>query len=233
MPKRKYVRTATDYFLKSRGIPKRRRTTKMTVPKVKRIAQRVVDKNTEFKRYIRVSPVTALTNITDGQLLFQGPQIPQGDTALEREGNEVMLRKLRFKIMFKSIGASNRVRLILVKYSQNVGAAGTLADVLENVSAQNVMISPWKKDGPVKYQIMYNKIHQLGTKTVMDGTYKYQNIDIHVKFPKAGTAIHYADGTTQSPDKNNFVLYAVADQSLASPNTNEINFYAEAVYTDL
>ena len=205
----------------------------MTVPKVKRIAQRVVDSNTEFKRYLRVSPVVALTNITDGQLLFQGPQIAQGDSALQRDGNEVKLRKLRFKLMFKSIGSSNRVRLILVRYLQNAGAAGSLADVLENTSAQNVMISPWKKNGPVKYQICYNKIHLLGTKTVMDGTYKYQNIDINVKFPKAGQTLHYEDGTLQSPDRNNYVLYAVADQSLASPNTNEINMYAEAIYTDV
>jgi len=233
MPKRNYPNSATmQYHFRMR---KKRRTAKSTVSvaRVKRIAQRVVDKNTEFKRYIRDLPVVALTNITDGQILFQGPPIPQGDSALQREGNEVMLRKLRFRLMFKSIGASNRVRLVLVKYKQNVGAAQTLVDVLENVSAQNVMISPWKKSGPVKYQIMYNKIHQLGTKTVMDGTYKYQNIDISVKFPKAGTALHYADGTTSPPDKNNFILYAVADQSLASPNTNEINLYTEAIYTDI
>lgn len=232
MPKRKGRTPRTDYS-RPRKVLRYSKAIKTSKSKIVQICQKVIDKNTEFKRYVRVSPVVALTNITDGQLLFQGPQLAQGDSALEREGNEVMLRKLRFNVMFKSIGASNRVRIVLVKYSQNVGAAGTLIDVLENVGAQNVMISPWRKNGPVKYQICYNRIHNLGTKTVMDGTYKYQSFKIDVKFPKAGCPLHYEDGTTQNPDKNNFILYAVADQALAAPNTNEINLYTEAVYTDV
>lgn len=236
MPKRSYttsVRKHGAWMARKKRRIIRSSKRRPTTSSVKKICQKIIDKNTEFKRYLRLLPTTALSNVTNGQILFQGPPLPQGDGAMDREGLEVKLRKLRFKAVIKSIGAPNRVRLILVKYSQTVGAAGNLSDVLVNVSAQNVMISPWLKNGPVKYQIVYNRIHQLGTKGVMDGEYKYQNIEFDVKFRKEGETLHYDDGTTSNPDKNCFFLYAVCDLALASPNTNEINLYSEAVFTDM
>jgi hypothetical protein len=199
---------------------------------VKKICQKLIDKNTEFKRYVRELSSTAVVNISNGQILFQGPPIAQGPSALERDGNEVMLRKLRFRLMFKSIGSSNRVRLVCVQYPQTAGALNTLEDVLTNVSTAP-MISPWKKDGTVKYRILYNRVHKLAVLGSMDGSYKYQGINIDIKFPKAGLPLHYDDGTTANPDKNNIMLYCVADQALASPNQNEVQMYTEAVFTDL
>lgn len=210
-----------------------RASKKTSTSQVKKICQKIIDKNTEFKRYVRLLPATALTNITNGQILFQGPQIAQGDDNDMRNGDEVKLRKLRFRMVIKSVGASNRVRLVLVKYPQNSGIAGTLADCLLNVTAQNVMISPWLKNGDIKYQILYNRIHNLGTKTVMDGTYKYQNIHFDVKFKREGETVHYNGPATANPDKNCFILYAVADQALPLPNQNVIQCYSTCVYTDM
>ncbi len=204
-----------------------------TTSSVKRICQKIIDKNTEFKRYVRLLPTTALNNITNGQILFQGPPIAQGDDTDMRQGDEVKLRKLRFKMVIKSVGASNRVRLVLVKYPQTSGIAGNLGDCLLNVSAQNVMISPWLKNGDIKYQILYNKIHKLNTMAATGGTYKYQNIEFDVKFKREGETLHYNGPATANPDKNCFILYAVLDQALATPNTNEINCYSECVYTDI
>ncbi len=235
MPKRNY--TVSEKIKSFDRRYKRRRVTKSkrrpTTSSVKKICQKIIDKNTEFKRYVRLLPATAVTNITNGQILFQGPPIAQGDDTDMRNGDEVQLRKLRFKMVIKSVGASNRLRLVLVKYPQTAGIAGNLGDVLENVTAQNVMISPWLKNGDIKYQILYNKIHNLGTKTVMDGTYKYQNIEFDVKFKKEGESLHFNGPATANPDKNCFILYAVADQALPSPNTNEISCYTTGVYTDL
>lgn len=218
---------------KTKGRRKHRSSkAKTSVSQVKRICQNVLDKNTEFKRILRALPATAVTNITDGQLIWQGPRIPQGDGENDRNGLEVNLRTLRFNLLFKSIGASNRVRIILVKYPQTIGVAGNLNDCLVNVSAQNVMISPWLKSGPVKYQILHNKIYNLGTKTVMDGTYKYQSFKFDIKFKKSGQKVHYDDATTTNPDKNSFYMYCVADQALASPNQNEVLCYSTSVFTD-
>jgi len=211
---------------------KRKMKHRKSTSSIKKIVQHVIDKQLEFKRILRLLASTAVSNITDGQVLWQGPRIPQGDGEMDRNGLEVQLRKLRFKINFKSIGNSNRVRLILVKYPQAVGIQGNLTDILVNTSAGNVMISPWLKNGPTKYQILYNRIHKLGTLGVMDGSYKYQEVKFDVKFPRQGTTLHYDDGTTTNPDRNAFFLYCVADQALVSPNTNEVNMYSEAVFTD-
>ncbi len=230
MPKRKRSTRSrrTDF-----SQPKRtHKYYKKSTSTVKAICQKIIDKNTDFKRYVRALPSQGITNITNGVALFQGPAIAQGTSGLERVGNEVMLRKLRFKLQFKSVGASNRVRLVCVQYPQTAGALNTLEDVLTNVSTAP-MYSPWKKDGTVKYRILYNRIHNLGVKGVMDGTYKYQGVNIDIKFPRAGLPLHYDDGTTANPDKNNIMFYYVADQSIASPNQNEVEMYTEAVFTDL
>lgn len=200
---------------------------------VKKICQKIIDKNTEFKRYVRDLAPTALNNITTGQILFQGPQLPQGSDALDRDGDEVMLRKLRFNILTKTTTKPNRVRFILVRYSQPP-ATLDLSTVLLNTTAQNVMLSPWIKNGDIRYQIVYNKIHRLGTMGVMDSEIKYQQFKIDVKFNKAGDKLHYNGPVTQNPDKNCYVLYAVCDLAF-TPTTglNEIQMYTEAVFTDM
>lgn len=203
-----------------------------TADGVARIAQRQIDKNLEFKRKLRDLPATAITNITNGQILWQGPRIPAGTGEMDRIGLRVNLRKLRFKYIFKSIGGSNRVRLILIKYPQPAGSAQNLEDCLVNVTAQNVMCSPWLKNGAVKYQVVYNRIHKLGVLGVMDGSYKYQEVKFDISFKKEGESLHYVDATTSNPDKNSYVLYCVADQALASPNQNEVLGYSECVFTD-
>jgi len=228
MPKRKYVRSATEYYRskRRRAVSKKRSTST-----VKKICQKIIDKNTEFLRLTDTLSATSIANITTGQILWKGPQLTAATTPA-REGNEINLRKLRYNVMFKSIGAPNRVRLVLVQYPQNTGAVNTLADVLEDVTAQHVMISPWKKNGEVKYRILHNKVYQLGTKGVMDGEYKYQSFKFDIKFPKAGMKVHYENSTSPSPDKNGIVLYCVADLALTGANMNVCWAKTEQVFTD-
>lgn len=226
---KKYRRSTRGY--KPRRIKYTGPTRAITVNKVKKIAQSVVDKNTEFLRLTDTLSSTSIANITDGQILWKGPQLSASTDPL-REGDEINLRLLKINIMFKSIGAPNRVRLILVRYLQPTGAVNTLADVLEDVTAQHVMVSPWKKNGEVKYKIEHHGIYRLGTMGVMDGEYKYQSFRINVRFPKQGMKIHYENSTSPSPDKNGFVLYCVADQALTGANMNVCWAKTEQVFTD-
>jgi hypothetical protein len=232
MPKRSYTQ-ARLARLKVLRAKRHKPIPRTSTSRVKKICQNIIDKNSEFKRFDDELSATSINNITNGQILWKGPMIVQGDTALQRDGNEVFLRKLKFNVMFKSVGNSNRVRLILVQYPQTIGSVGTLSDVLKDVTAQHVMISPWLKNGPVKYRILHNRIYQLGTKGVMDGSYKYQSFKIPVRFPKAGLKLHYDGPTTQVPDKNSLVLYCVADQALTGANMNICDMQTEAVFTDV
>lgn len=229
MPKRKYSSTKSRKRVLPHGYIRAGHI--RGEAKVKKICQKIIDKNTEFYRYTDTLSATSIANITTGQILWKGPPVTSATTPA-REGDEISLRKLRFNVMFKSVGAPNRVRLVLVQYPQNTGAVNTLADVLEDTTAQHVMISPWKKNGEVKYRILHNKIYQLGTKGVMDGEYKYQSFKFDVKFPKAGLKIHYENSTAAQPDKNGMVLYCVADLALTGANMNICWAKTEQVYTD-
>ena len=232
MPKFKIVRGRKS-FAAHRSIRRHnlRASAKPTTRQVQKIAQKIFDKNTEFLRLTDTLSATSIANITTGQILWKGPQL-SGSTTPARKDDEILLRKLRFNVMFKSIGAPNRVRLVLVQYPQNTGAANTLADVLQDVTAQHVMISPWKKNGEVKYRILHNRVYQLGTKGVMDGEYKYQSFKFDIRFPKAGLKIHYENSTSPSPDKNGLVLYCVADLALTGANMNVCWAKTEQVFTD-
>lgn len=210
-----------------------------TVARVKEIAQKVYDKNVEYLRLVDTLSQTSVSNITVGQPLWKGPllstiQPSPTPTPLNvlRKGEEIQLRKLKFNLMFKSIGASDRVRIVLIKYPQLAGATNNLTDVLQDVTAQHVMISPWKKNGNVKYQILHNQIYNIGTKGVMDGTYKYQSFKFSIRFGKSGLNVHYADATVNSPDRNSLLLMMVADQAPASPNGIECWAKIESVFTD-
>ncbi len=217
--------------IKSRSKKVRFRNTKLTENKVKAIAQKVVDKNTEFLRLTDTLSATSVSNITVGQPIWKGPSLT-GTSTPARKGDEIQLRKLKFNIMFKSIGESNRVRLVLIQYPQVLGAQSDLSDVLEDVTAQHVMISPYKKNGDVKYRILHNRIYQLGTKGVMDGSYKWQSFKFDIKFPKQGLSCHYDQLTSLYPDKNSMLLICVADQALTGANMNQVFCKTESVFTD-
>ncbi len=217
--------------IQSRSKKIRFKKTALTENKVKAIAQRVVDKNTEFLRLTDTLSATSVSNITTGQPIWKGPLLA-GTTTPARKGDEIQLRKLKFNVMFKSIGESNRVRLVLIQYPQVLGAQADLSDVLEDVTAQHVMISPYKKNGDVKYRILHNRIYQLGTKGVMDGSYKWQSFKFDIKFPKQGLSIHYDTISATAPDKNSLLLMCVADQALTGANMNQVFAKVESVFTD-
>lgn len=185
-------------------IPSRK---KMTRSKVEKIAHKVLNSQSEFKRRLDYQPTTAITNITAGHLLFDGPQVVSGTGSEERSGLKVMLKHLKFKLSFAYLGIPTQVRLIGVRYPQG-SSSPSLADVLTH-AVTNAQISPWVKDGPIRYSIWYNKIIKLGGDSQMTSTYKNKVVSFSAKLGKHGTQLTFESGSTQSPDKNRYVLFAV------------------------
>lgn len=210
---------------------------KMTVSKVKKIAQKVIDKQVEFKRS---TPQIALAVLDDllGKVVFDGPQIAQGDEVDMRQGNQIMMRKLNFKCILQHGVRQVHVRMTCIRYSTGLGISGpapltpAIGDFLQDTA--NPFTSPWLKDSPYKYKKVYDKVHTLGTVGVMpaDRFLKYFNISI--KLPKAGEKITWEDNTTQTPDKNRYVLFAIPDYvSTDVPARAGFKAYATIGYTDL
>lgn len=230
MPKRK-LSADTKANLK-RYLRRRTGGSKMTTAKVKHIAQNVINKQTEFKRRLDYITNQTITSISTGMVLFDGPQLAAGDGAENRDGLEVSLKSLKFKLMFKYESIPVQVRLILVRYPQG-SESPSLSDLLTHPTSSQVMISPWLKSGPVKYSVLYNKIIKLGGDSTMSGTYKEKIVDFSVKLARAGQKICYESGTTQTPDKNRYTLFAVQN-ILPAVNADrvQVNGFVSTGFTD-
>ena len=205
----------------------------MTEKKVKKIAQNVIDKQSEFKRRLDYLAETTLTSITSGTVLFDGPQIAVGDGAENRDGLIINLRQLRFKLGFRFRGDPIKVRLIGVRYPQG-SESPSLSDLLTHPTAEQCMISPWLKRGPVKYSIWCNKIVSLGGEAAMASTFKEKYVNLAVKLPRSGQKITYESGTTQTPDGNRYTLFAVINiLPGVADNRPQVNMFTSTVFTDM
>lgn len=197
-----------------------------------KIAQNVIDKQSEFQRRLDYIPVTAITSITSGHLLFDGPQIVSGHGGEERTGLQVRLRHLKFNLQFSYQGIPTKIRLIGVRYPQG-SSSPSFSDLLTHFTT-NALISPWVKDGDVKYSVWCNQIVSLGGDAEMATTYKNKQLKLTVKMPSDGVRLTYETGTTQPPDKNRYCLFAVANvlPALASDRP-QIEGYVSTGFTDL
>lgn len=214
------------------GSALKKRTRKMTSKKVKRIAQKVLDDNSEFQRRLDLISGTAITNVSAGHLLYDGPQIVSDGGGEGRKALQVKLRHLKFKLSFKYEGMPVNIRLIGVRYPQGTGSP-SLADVLSH-STSYAMISPWRKDGPTKYSIFYNKVIKLGGDAAMTSTYKEKQVDIKAKLSKRGMTLTFESGTTQAPDKNRYCLFAVPNIMPAlSADRPVVEGFVSAGFTDI
>ena len=206
--------------------------TKAQKSSVKKIAQKVVNKNAEWKRRLDYSSGVGMTSLT-GHVLFDGPQIVVGDGAEQRDGLTVMLRKLRFKLQCAYKGIPTKVRLIGARYPQG-SSSPSLSDLLTHPTATQAFYSPWLKAGPVKYDIFCNKTVNLGGEAEMAGTYKEKYLNFDIKLKGAGQKLTYEDGTTQTPDKNRYVLYAVPNYIPAIATDRPIiSHFVETSFTDM
>ena len=124
-----------------RIVRKSKALTKAQKSSVKKIAQKVVNKNTEWKRRLDYQGGIGMTSLT-GHVLFDGPEISVGDGGEQRDGLTVMLRKLRFKLQCAYKGIPTKVRLIGARYPQG-SSSPNLADLLTHPTATQAFYSPW------------------------------------------------------------------------------------------
>lgn len=233
MPKRKSTMSQHyNYMARLKRRRVRSASRKMTTSKVKKIAQKVINKQTEFKRRLDYITNQTITSISTGHLLFDGPQIVSGDGLEQRDGAQVNLKSLKFKLLFKYESVPVQVRLILVRYPQG-SESPSLADLLTHPTNSQVMISPWLKNGPVKYSVLQNKIIKLGGEATMSSTYKEKIVEFAVKLPSSGQKITYESGTTQTPDKNRYSLFVVQN-ILPALNADrvQVNGFVSTGFTD-
>ncbi len=141
------------------------------------------------------------------------PIMAQGDTANTREGNSIKLTKciLNGNIIQHSSATNSIVRLMLVWDAQANGAAPAIADILEDSTATDNIISPYNVPFKKRFFVLWDKVFPLtanggGVKAY----HKVVNLNHHVRYNgNAGTVadltsgnlafIHFSNEPTNTP----------------------------------
>lgn len=230
---------AGKFYLATKGSAHRRHSVSLSQRrqrkknKSRNIEKRVreLEKGVEYKRKTLVNQNGSLTAQV-GQLLYTGPIMARGDQQAQREGNEVALKQLKFHFQLQTAaGNPDKCRIILVKFPQNSGTV-LLKNVLENVDTKtNIMLSPYKKDGRVKYQVLYDAIHSCGQQN-SNGTIALKYFNIMIKMNQI--CQWDQDDTAQdtaAPVKNAYAIFAQSANAYVTGPMKYV-FSSAAVYTD-
>ena len=186
---------------------------------------------------------------SSGSQIFYGPVTydERDDSATEaqlqqapRKGEQITLRKLRVKAAVENKNSMhpNLVKYLLVKF-QGVQTAPQLSDVFEDASKP--FISPWKKDGDIKYQVIMNQniaVGSLRSGQVSSASVPYDqgtNADLRIieKEFKLETKVEYGSLSANAPLNNLFVMWAIPYHGYSSSNAPTIRTYLTYVYTDM
>ncbi len=129
---------------------------------------------------------------TDTVTIFQLTNIPRGDTTNTRDGAQckVVALELSF-IITKNVNATvTHTRLMIVQDKQTNQAIYTSADLLEDVTASDVFISPANLDNRRRFNVLYDR------KFVMDSVgvesyivKKYFKMNMLLRFDAAAADI--------------------------------------------
>jgi hypothetical protein len=207
-----------------------------------KLAKRVrnLEKNVEYKRVVSADFVSLVgvpaTQIGTG---VGFPIIARGDKQGQREGSRVTLKKVRISCKLTATtvtGPANKCRVILYKLSQRITTQNDMENILWGLTpiaqTTNCLLHPYRKNGDVKYQILYDKIHSMGQQlNTVDTPSKY--FEIH---HKCDTVLKWdqddPNTDTVPPQMNAYVLCFQAESAPAGDemiaNWNIASTYADS-----
>ncbi len=198
-----------------------------------------LEKNVEYKRVVTADFLSLVgVSATQNGTGVGFPIIARGDKHGQREGSSVTLKKVRIscKLTTTSItGPANKCRVILYKLSQRISTINDMENILWGLTpiaqTTNCLLHPYRKNGDVKYQILYDKIHSCGQQlNTVDAPAKY--FEIH---HKCDTVLKWdqddPNTDTVPPQMNAFVL---CFQAMSAPAGDEMvaNWNIASTYTD-
>lgn len=151
--------------------------------------------------------------ITDTPLITQLSNIAQGDTTNTRDGAQAKMLGVNVNyILTRSTNAeATAVRVMLVIDKQTNQAIYTAADLLEDVTSIDNVVSPRNLDNLHRFQILYDKVHVLTTNTTQIVVRKYFTKQLLLRYD--GSTPSIADLT-----QNSLSILLVATQVTNDPS---------------
>lgn len=219
MPKR---RRSTSYgSRKRRRFSKSRKYRRYSRYSRRRLSLRTrvksLEKNVEKKWAEVEQSYTPALNWIGSRLL---PNIDGGvGTGSERDriGNRITLKSLQCFLRIQAGDASNKVRVIIIRWPQSTGASN-VGDALSTpavVLGSSILPiqSLYKKASPILFKVMYDRTFSVNSTTADTRLAK-----ISLKLPKSGMVLYYENETDTQPTKGLLDMYVVSDsQAVAHP----------------
>lgn len=133
--------------------------------------------NVEFKELDLKRTITA---VTSSVIITNPTLLAQGDTKSSRSGNSIRLKSIRWKAQFKinSSAVATYIRCMIVLDKQTNGATFAIADLLEDPTLHNVIVSPRDRDNKNRFSVLHDRVIQLnisGNQTSYFNVYKPLN----------------------------------------------------------
>lgn len=187
------------------------------------------------KKLLNVEVKQYTTNVNDTEVSAAGvvydlSEVPQGDTEVTRDGSSLKPKnlELRMYITGNSSAASNTLRLILFRATNENGTAPTMAQVLEQTSesAPLAIYSPKIHDKRYFTKILKDvtfTMNKMVASTAYRKTLTYKiPLDGHMTFT----------GTSTTKESGGLYLIMVSDQTAASNLGPAVQFTSRIKYYD-
>lgn len=116
--------------------------------------------NVEFKRRIQQATSLAVANTPVLTLLTN---LAQGDTAITRDGAHAKFVSIRWNYFISSHASAlfTCIRCMVVMDKQTNEAAFTAADLLNDVTSSDSIVSDRQRDHLKRFTVLYDKVHTL------------------------------------------------------------------------
>ncbi len=166
--------------------------------------------NVEFKFH---DVQTTQTDITTTANIIQLTNIPQGDISESRDGAQVKVTRLQIKYQLRGHvnAVTTLVRCIVVKDSQTNQAIYAIADLLQDTTANDSIVSMLNLDNKYRFTVLYNKVHQFQNSGHNNNyTEIIKDLDLRLRFDASTPSI--ADLTSAS-----LSIIFISDQASNSP----------------
>lgn len=168
---------SSGFYVRKRAARVRRRPKKTLSKKVAVLTKKVGNKERKFLD-------TQLNNIalTTAPIVTQLTNVAQGNTDSTRLGSKITIVGIELSYLVQS-AISNSMRILLVQNRQSNGATINTAELYQDNTAGDNIVSPWHKDFRRKFLVKYDKVHLFSiTGNAFSHVKKYIKCNIPIRY---------------------------------------------------
>ncbi len=139
--------------------------------------------------------------------------IAQGDTTVQRDGSQCKLVSLALKyfIEINPSATTTQVRVMIVLDKQTNQLIYGIADLLHDVTADDIIVSPRNLDNMRRFTVLMDRVHTYGALGPTTSYHKfYKKLNIVLRFDNAAAAI-------TSMTENSLSLIFVSNEATNTP----------------